>query len=71
MKVENFVIFSVGTATCYSAENTHAYKSGHVASGHFVFGRDILCEFDYSLLAIGSNYASNKGMPAVSKLLYL
>ena len=49
----------------YSAENAHAYESGHVASGHFVLGRDILCEFDYCLLAIGSKYASNKGMPAV------
>ena len=44
----------------------------HVPSGHFVLGRDVLCEFDYCLLAIGSKYASNKGMPAVSvKLLYL
>ena len=33
----------------------------HVASGHFVLGRDVLCEFD----PIGSKYASNKGMPAV------
>ena len=32
----------------------------HVASGHFVLGRDVLCEF-----AIGSKYASDKGMPAV------
>ena len=37
----------------------------HVPSGHFVLGRDVLCEFDYCLLAIGSKYASNKGMPAV------
>ena len=44
-------------------ENTHAYESGHVASGHFVLGRDVLCEFDYCILAIGSKYASNKGMP--------
>ena len=36
----------------------------HVASGHFVLGRDILCEFDYWPLAV-SMYASNKGMPAV------
>ena len=36
-----------------------------VASGHFSRGRDVLCEFDDCLLAIGSRYASNKGMPAV------
>ena len=53
------------SAIFYSAENAHAYESGHVASGHFVLGRDVLCEFDYCLLAIGSKYASNKGMPAV------
>ena len=41
------------------------YESGHVAGGHFVLGRDVLCEFDYCPLAIGSKYASNKGMPAV------
>ena len=32
--------------------------AGHVASGHFVLGRDILCEFDYCKLTIGSKYAS-------------
>ena len=32
------------------ADDAHAYESGHVASGHFVFGRDVLCEFDYCLL---------------------
>ena len=55
------------SAIFYFAENVHAYESGHVASGHFVLGRsrDVLCEFDYCLLAIGSKYASNKGMPAV------
>ena len=37
----------------------------HVASVHFVLGRDILCEFDYWPLAIGSKYGSNKGMPVV------
>ena len=35
----------------------------HVASGYFVLGKDVLCEF--RLLAIGSKYAFNKGMPAV------
>ena len=35
----------------------------HVASGRFVLGRDVHCEFDY--FAIGSKYASNKGMLAV------
>ena len=24
----------------------------HVGSGHFVVGRDVLCEFDYLLLAV-------------------
>ena len=32
----------------------------HVASGHFVLGGDIHCEFDYWPLD-----ASNKGMPTV------
>ena len=37
----------------------------HVASGHFVLGRDVLCEFDYWPLA-ASTYASNKvSVPAV------
>ena len=27
--------------------------------------RSFVCEFDYCILAIGSKYASNKGMPAV------
>ena len=36
----------------YFADNAHAYESGHVASGHFVLGRDVLCEFDYWLLAV-------------------
>jgi len=29
------------SAIFYSAENAHAYESGHVASGHFVLGRDV------------------------------
>ena len=37
----------------------------HVGSGHFVLGGEVLCEFDYCLLAMGRKYASNKGMPAV------
>ena len=53
------------SAICYSAENAHAHESGHVANGHFVLGRDVPFEFDYCLLAIGSKYASNKGMPVV------
>ena len=37
----------------------------HVASGHFVIGRDVLCEFDYWPLAV-STYTSNKvSVPAV------
>ena len=67
MKIECFLLvwLHVTLAIFYSAENAHAYESGHVASGHFVLGRDVLCEFDYCLLAVGSKYASNKGMPAV------
>ena len=49
----------------FTPDNTKAYESGPMTSGHFVLGRDILCEFDYCLLAIVSKYASNKGMPAV------
>ena len=30
----------------------HAYESGHVARGHFVLGRDVLCEFNYWPLAV-------------------
>ena len=30
----------------------HAMNLDHVASGHFVLGRDILCEFDYWPLAV-------------------
>ena len=37
----------------------------HVASGDFVLGRDVLWTLRVGLLAIGSKYASNKGMPAV------
>ena len=46
------------SAIFYTAEKAHAYESGHVASGHFVLGRDVPCEFDYGLLAISST-----GMP--------
>ena len=49
---------SVGTAThdksaiFYSAENALAYESrDHVASGHFVLGRDVY-EFDYWPLVV-------------------
>ena len=44
----------------------------HVASGDFVLGRDVLCEFDYWPLAVcmpptkvclRQRYASDKGMP--------
>ena len=52
-------VFPVGTATYdksaifYSAENVLAYESrDHVASGHFVLGRDVVCEFDYWPLAV-------------------
>ena len=66
-KLERFLLVRLydKSAIFYSAENAHAYESGQVASGHFVLGRDVLCEFDYCLLAIGSKYASNKGMTAV------
>ena len=36
----------------------------HVARGRFVLGRDVH-NLQVRLLAIGSKYASNKGMPAV------
>ena len=42
----------VKSAIFYSAENAHAYESGQVASGHFVLGRDLLCEFNYWPLAV-------------------
>ena len=45
MEVENFKQFSFRI-------NVHPYESGHVASGHFVLGRDVLCEFDYWPLAV-------------------
>ena len=66
-KLEHFLLVQLydKSAIFCSAENVHAYESEHVASGHFVLGRNVLCEFDYCLLAIGSMYASNKGMPAV------
>ena len=64
-------VFPVGTATSvhnklaifYSAENVHAYESGHVSSGHFVLGRDVLCEFDYWPLAV--SMPPTKVCPAV------
>ena len=41
------------SAIFYSAENVHAYESGHVASGDFVLGRGVLYEFaDYWPLAV-------------------
>ena len=66
-KLERFLLVRLHdkSAIFYSAEKAHAYESGHVASGHFAHGRDVLCEFDYCLLAVGSKYASNEGMPAV------
>ena len=57
------------SAIFYSAENAHAYESGHVSSGHFVLGRDVLYEFDYRLLAIGSMPPTKYARSL--KLLYL
>ena len=37
------------SAIFYSTENVHVYESGHMASGHFVLVRDVLCEFDWPL----------------------
>ena len=47
MKLERFLLVRLHdkSAIFYSAENVHAYESGHVVSGHFVFGRDALCEW--------------------------
>ena len=54
MKLERFLLVRLydKSAIFYSTENVHVYESGHVASGHFVLGKDILCEFDYCLLAV-------------------
>ena len=53
-KLERFLLVWLydKSAIFCSAENAHAYESGHVASGHFVLGRDVLCEFDYWPLAV-------------------
>ena len=58
MKLERFLLVRLHdkSAIFYSMEKAHAYESGHVASGHVVLGRDVLCEFDYCLLAIGSMF---------------
>ena len=52
MKLERFLLVRLydKSAIFYSTENVHVYESGHVASGHFVLGKDVLCEFDYCLL---------------------
>ena len=50
----------------YSAENAHAYMIlDHVASGRFVLESWERRSLRFRLLAIGSKYASNKGVPAV------
>ena len=70
MKLERFLLVQLHdkSAIFYSAENAHAYESGHVASGHFVLGRDVLCEFDYWPLAV--SMPPTKVCRSV-KLLYL
>ena len=59
-------VFSVGTygymisRPFFTSQKTSMRMNlEHVASGRFVLGRDVDCNF----LAIGSKYASNKGMP--------
>ena len=54
VKLERFLLVRLHdkSAIYYSVENAHAYKSGHMASGNFVPGRDVLCEFDYWPLAV-------------------
>ena len=52
--------FSIGTAYGYmisrpffTPQKTHMHMNlDHVASGRFVFGRDVHCEFDYWPLAV-------------------
>ena len=53
-KLECFLLVRLHdkSAIFYFAENAHAYESGHMASGHFVLGRGVLCEFDYWPLAV-------------------
>ena len=41
----------------------------HVGSGHFVLGRDVLCEFDY--WPLGVSMPPKKVCPQSVKLLYL
>ena len=60
-------VFPVGrlqdkSAIFYSAENAHAseYESGHMASGHFVLGRD---KFDYWPLAVSTSMPPTKVCP--------
>ena len=66
--------FPVGTAYGYMISRPFftprmCMNLDHVASGRFVLGRDVHCEFDYILAIgmqpVGSKYSSNKGMPAV------
>ena len=52
--------YTISRPFFHSAENAHAYESDYAASGGEP-GRSLLVR----LLAIGSKYASNKGMPAV------
>ena len=40
------------SAIFYSVENVHTMNLDYVASGHFVLGRDVHCEFDCWPLAV-------------------
>ena len=78
MKVENFKRFSlkmlrcearafpVGTPFFYSAENVHAYECGHISSGHFVLGREVLCDIGH-----GQEVCLQQKYVRSVKLLYL
>ena len=51
--------FPVGTAYSYMISRSFSPRKtrlrmnlGHVASGHFVLGRDVHCDFDYWPLAV-------------------
>ena len=73
MKVENFKRFSLKMLCCearaftvlYSTESAHAYMIlDHVASGCFVLGRAVHCEFDYWPLAVSGELRLGSVFPA-------
>ena len=65
MKLECFLLvrLHVKSAIFYSAENAHVYEPLTVWLVAVLFLGETF--FASSIIGIGSNYASNKGMPAV------